>query len=138
MMIVDVLDSVAPVFHDLAIDCLNDLIDELEMTGGRGSTKSSFSSLIIIYGMMSDYHEGNEITNAVVLRKVANTLHESVYNQLLWALNELGVADYWKCTTSPMKMVYKLSGQSILFRGCDDPMKIKSTKFEKGFCKYIW
>ena len=50
-------------------------------------------------------------------------------------------AEYWEAKVSPLKLTYKPTGQQILFRSCnnkDDYRKIKSTKFKKGFCKYLW
>lgn len=79
--------------------------------------------------------------NAVVLRKVGDTLSDSVYAQLLWAIEILGVSEYWEAKVSPLKLIYKPTGQMILFRSSnnkDDYRKIKSTKFKQGFCKYVW
>lgn len=76
--------------------------------------------------------------NAVVLRKISNTLKDSVFNQILWAIDKLGVNQYWQITKSPLELTYLPYGNRILFRGSDDPQKLKSTKFIKGYCKYIW
>ena len=76
--------------------------------------------------------------NAVVLRKISNTLKDSVFNQLLWAIEKLGVEQYWTITKSPLELTYIPYGNKILFRGSDDPQKLKSTKFRKGYCRYIW
>lgn len=106
------------------------------LKGGRGSTKSSFISIEIILGMMKDNN-----ANAVVLRKVGDTLTDSVYAQLLWAIEILGVSNYWIAKVSPLKIIYKPTGQEILFRSSnnkEDYKKIKSTKFVKGYCKYVW
>lgn len=106
------------------------------LKGGRGSTKSSFISIEIILGMMKDSN-----ANAVVLRKVGDTLTDSVYAQLLWAIEILGVSNYWIAKVSPLKIIYKPTGQEILFRSSnnkEDYKKIKSTKFVKGYCKYVW
>ena len=37
-----------------------------------------------------------------------------------------------------MEITYKKTGQKILFRGADNPRKIKSIKCRKGYIKYIW
>lgn len=76
--------------------------------------------------------------NCVILRKVSNTLKDSVYNQIVWALDKLGISDYWQVTKSPLELTYKPFGNKILFRGSDDPQKLKSTKFSTGYCKIIW
>lgn len=76
--------------------------------------------------------------NAMVLRKVGLTLKESVYEQLLWAIEVLGVSQYWDAKISPLELTYIPTGQKILFRGADKPKKIKSTKLRKGYFRYIW
>ena len=76
--------------------------------------------------------------NAVVLRKVGLFLKDSVYEQLQWAIQVLGVSDVWESKLSPLELIYRPTGQRIIFRGADKPKKIKSTKFRKGYCKYIW
>lgn len=105
------------------------------LKGGRGSTKSSFISLEIILGMMKDGK-----ANAVVLRKVGQTLQGSVYEQLQWAVEVLGVSDFWENKLSPLEMKYVADEHEnkIVFRGADKPKKIKSTKFKSGYCKYVW
>jgi phage terminase, large subunit, PBSX family len=101
--------------------------------GGRGSLKSSFISIEIILGMMKD-----PLANAIALRKVKDTLKDSVFEQLQWAIDILGVSAYWDAKQSPLSLTYLPTGQKILFRGADKPKKIKSIKFSKGFCKYVW
>ena len=106
------------------------------LKGGRGSTKSSFVSIEIILGMMKDPN-----ANAIVLRKVGETLEDTVYAQLIWAIEMLGVSQYWEYKKSPLKLIYKPTKQEIKFRSAnnkEDYRKIKSTKFVKGYCKYIW
>lgn len=106
---------------------------EYLLKGGRGSTKSSFISEEIVIGMLKD-----PLANAIVYRKVGNTLKDSVYTQMLWALNELGVADYFVYHRSPLEIVHKKTQQRILFMGADDPMKSKSLKSAVGYFKYLW
>lgn len=108
--------------------------------GGRGSLKSSFISIIIPLMMMLDI-KNNEFSNAVILRKIFGTCRDSVYTQLKWGINLLGASSKWKGTFNPLALTYLPTGQKILFRGCanqEDYEKIKSLKFEKGFCKYVW
>ena len=68
-----------------------------------------------------------------MLRKVANTLRDSVFNQYMWAIAELGMAGLWYAKVSPMEIIYRPTGQKIMFRGADDPMKIKSIKVPFGY-----
>lgn len=78
----------------------------------------------------------NRQRNAIVFRKVAGTLRESVYEQLVWAIEELGVAHKWKARISPLSLQY--GKQRIIFRGVDDPLKSKSIKLSHGYFAYIW
>lgn len=90
--------------------------------------KSSCVSLLVPLLVVA-----NPNTHAVVLRKVANTIRDSVYAQYLWAIGELGMAAYWEAKVSPMELIYRPTGQKIMFRGADDPMKIKSIKVPFGY-----
>lgn len=108
-------------------------ITEAWLRGGRGSTKSSFISIVIILGIMADPE-----ANAVAFRRFENEVRDSVFAQLKWAINKLGVDHLFKEYTSPFKLVYLPTGQVILFKGADNPKKIKSIKFPKGYCKYAW
>lgn len=124
---------IAPAFYGVHRDIKRGGHTHYWLKGGRGSTKSSFVSVEIILGIMLDPN-----ANGVAIRKYGTGLKDSVYAQLGWAVEQLGVSDYWKNKTSPMEMVYIPTGQKILFRGADDPKKLKSTKFKKGYCKYVW
>lgn len=101
--------------------------------GGRGSTKSSFIAIEIILGMMN-----NPNTHAIVMRRFAVSLRDSVYEQIKWAIDMLGVSHLWKPAISPMRITYTPTGQTIIFRGSDDPLKLKSLKFANGYPRYIW
>jgi PBSX family phage terminase large subunit len=76
--------------------------------------------------------------NAVVLRKVKDTLNDSVKDQLIWAIESLGVGQYWDMPEAKLSLTYLPTGQEIRFRGADKPKKIKSMKFSRGYCKFIW
>ena len=107
------------------------------LKGGRGSTKSSYISLEIIFSIMRDGAAGN-YTNAIVLRRYGVTIRESVYEQLAWAVGALKVSHLWQAGVSPMQLTYLPTGQKVIFRGVDDATKIKSVKVSKGYIKYIW
>lgn len=103
------------------------------MKGGRGSTKSSFISTEIPQLLIQ-----NPECHAVVLRKVGNTIKNSVYPQVQWGIEQLGLIDKFKYKTSPHEITYKATGQKILFFGCDDPQKIKSIKLPFGYIGIVW
>lgn len=109
------------------------LIEELWCKGGRGSLKSSFISIIIILGIIADPK-----ANAIVFRRYKNALRDTVLGQLEWAIDILGVTDKFRITVSPMRITYLPTGQKILFQGADDPKKVKSSNFAKGYVKYAW
>lgn len=103
------------------------------LSGGRGSGKSSFVAVEILLGMMRD-----PSANAVIYRKVKDTLKDSVFSQLLWAAELLGVAPLWRSTLSPLRLYYLPTGQRIVFRGLDRANKSKSIRPLKGYFKYLW
>ena len=76
--------------------------------------------------------------HAVVLRKVGNTLRNSVYAQMMWAADVLGITPYCKATVSPMEIIYTPTGQKVMFFGLDDPGKVKSIKMQRGYVGIVW
>lgn len=121
-------EKIGPAFYDVARDVFQHRHTHYDESGGRGSLKSSFVSIIVPLLLIR-----NPDTHAVVFRKVATTIHDSVYAQYMWAIGELGMAAFWKAKISPMELIYKPTGQKIMFRGADDPMKIKSIKVPFGY-----
>lgn len=103
------------------------------LKGGRGSTKSSFTAIEIILGIIADPN-----ANALVLRKVGDTIRSSVQETLLWAIETLGVGFYFRSTKSPAEITYIPTGQKILMKGLDNPLKLKSIKVKKGYFKFLW
>ncbi|MDQ0492756.1 PBSX family phage terminase large subunit [Paenibacillus brasilensis] len=102
------------------------------LKGGRGSGKSAHIGLKIIKDMMK-----YPVTTLCV-RKVARTLEESVFEQLKEAIEILGVSEYWRVVKSPLQLVYIPRGNKIIFRGADDPAKIKSIKMSKFPIAFLW
>ena len=119
--------SIAPGFAGVLGDVMVHGHTHYDLPGGRGSMKSSFVSLTVVFLLLLE-----PTAHALVLRKVANTMRDSVYAQYLWALEQLGVQQFFDCRLSPMELVFRPTGQKILFRGADDPMKIKSIKVPFG------
>lgn len=127
------LDIIADVFHPMVRDIRRGMHTEYVLPGGRGSTKSSGISCIII-----ELLKNNSDMHALVLRKVGNTIKDSVYAQIKWAISKMGLDAEFKFKTSPFEITYKPTGQKIYFRGADDPMKIKSIKPEFGYIGIVW
>ena len=126
-------DIVLPKFHDVLGDVMRHGHTHYWLHGGRGSTKSSFISLCIVLLIVAFPQ-----TNAVVVRRFGNTLRDSVYQQILWAISALGLDGYFKAKISPMEITYLPTGQRIVFRGADDPLKLKGVKFTRGYCAVVW
>jgi len=126
-------DSIAPSFINAYRDVRDHRHTEYVFFGGRGSTKSSFISLVMIYLLVN-----NPDIHGFSMRQVANTLRNSVYSQLVWAIGELGLTKKFRCTTSPLEITYQPTGQKIYFYGNDDPNKIKSIKPPFGYIGLLW
>lgn len=124
---------IARPFMEASRSILNMEYSEYWFKGGRGSTKSSFISLAIIRGLLQD-----ENANAIIYRRVGNTIKDSVYQQMIWAIDTMGLTQAFKYKVSPFEIIRKKTGQRILFRGADDPMKSKSIKLKRGYFKYLW
>jgi PBSX family phage terminase large subunit len=134
---VSLRDVISPSFYALHRDVVAGGHTYYKLDGGRGSTKSTFVGVEIILGMMRDAAAGR-LTNAVAFRRYKDNLHDSVFEQLVWAIDKLGVSNYWHETVSPLRLTYKPTGQVILFRGADKVKKAKSIKVSKGYIKYLW
>ena len=128
LMRANYLENIDSSFGAISVCALKHRFTHFEASGGRGSGKSSWASLTVVRLVMEhpDVH-------ALVLRKVANTLRDSVFAQYQWAIEQLGVSACWASKRSPPELVYLPTGQRILFRGADDPMKIKSIKTKFGY-----
>lgn len=101
--------------------------------GSRGSKKSKTAALNFIVRLMQ-----YPAANLLVVRKTYATLRDSCYAELKWAINRLGVSHLWKSTQSPLEITYIPTGQKILFRGMDDPLKITSITVDTGCLCFVW
>ncbi|VDG26356.1 PBSX family phage terminase large subunit [Lactiplantibacillus mudanjiangensis] len=109
-------------------DALNKVLE-----GGRGSTKSSVISLQLVLDFLAD-----DQGNALIMRKVANTIGLSVYEQIKWAIYELHVERQFIFRTSPYRITHKRTGTAFYFSGVDDPQKLKSIIIAKGYVRWLW
>lgn len=101
--------------------------------GSRASKKSKTTALWYIYNMMR-YRD----SNLLVVRKIFATLRDSCYSDLKWAAIRLGVSHLWDFTISPLSAIYKPTGQCILFRGLDEPLKLASATVTHGYLCWAW
>ena len=101
--------------------------------GSRGSKKSKTTALNFIFRIMQ-----YSWSNLLVVRRFSNTNKQSTYTDLKWATNQLGVTHLFKFNDSLPEITYKPTGQKILFRGIDDPLKITSITVDKGILSWCW
>ena len=101
--------------------------------GSRASKKSKTTALRIIYNMMK-YDQ----SNTLVVRKTYRTLKDSCFTDLKWATKRLEVENLWEFKHSPLEATYLRTGQKILFRGLDDPLKVTSITVEYGYLCWAW
>ena len=106
---------------------------ELLEVGGRGSGKSSFLAIEFVLQLLK-----HPQVSGAVLRKVGNTLRTSVFAQIKWAAEVLGVSPFFRFSLSPMEAEFLPTGQRILFLGMDDDGKLKSVKPAKGYIGLVW
>lgn len=95
--------------------------------GSRASKKSKTAALWIISHLIQ-YPEAN----AIYIRKTERTIKDSCYSDCKWAIHRMGLDKWFACRLSPLEIEYKPTGQRILFRGCDDPLKLTSISVPKG------
>jgi PBSX family phage terminase large subunit len=124
---------IAPKFYGVHNAIKSGKYSEIWLKGGRSSTKSSFIAIEIIKGMMEDPD-----ANAIVFRKVGDTIRNSVHQLFLWAIGKLEAEDHFDWTTSPAEIIYKKTNQKVIFKGLDKPEKLKSIALQSGYFKYSW
>ena len=101
--------------------------------GGRGSKKSKSAALDYIYKMLK-----YPWANLLVVRRFSNTNKQSTYTDLKWAANRLKASHLFKFNESLPEITVKATGQKILFRGLDDPLKITSITVDTGLLSWLW
>lgn len=127
------LDNIPDAFHAAIRAIRNRAYLEYIFKGGRGSTKSSTVGMVIVE-LLKNHHD----IHALVCRKVANTIKDSVYNKIKWAIGKQEFDEEFTSTKSPYEITLKATGQKIYFRGADDPDKIKSINPEFGYIGILW
>lgn len=131
---VDMSKCIIKKFKKVLQDILEHRHSIYTFPGGRGSTKSSFVAIAIILLIVNF-----PLANAVCFRKVGNTIQTSIFPQVVWAIYQLGLESLFiipKTYSTPI--VYKPTGQRIMFMGLDDPNKVKSIKVAVGYIAITW
>jgi phage terminase large subunit len=126
-------ELLAPGFYDLHRGINSGAYDEVWCKGGRGSTKSSFLSLETFLLLAKDPE-----AHAFISRRYDAELRDTVYGQMQWACGKLCLEQEWRFMLSPMQAVNDRTGQKILFRGVDNPLRAKSINLGHGYLKLFW
>ena len=122
-------------YDDVLMDILRHKHVHYVFPGGRGSTKSSFIGGIVIPLLIMQ----NPNIHAVCFRKIGNTIQNSIFPQVQWGIDKLGLSSLFHIPkTFSTPIVYKPTGQRIMFMGLDDPMKVKSIKLPFGYIGITW
>ena len=126
-------ELIAPSFYGVHADMREGLHREYLLGGGRGSGKSGFAATELLLTLIR-----HPDANAMVYRRVAATIRRSVFEQLIWAADMLGLGETFEKRLDPPEMIRRDTGQRILFLGADDPGKSKSLKLAKGVFRFLW
>lgn len=125
-------ELLTPAFYGLWRSTFNKNILTIVEKGGRASGKTVDISIVLIQLVMR--YEAN----ALVVRKVGNTLYDSVYQDLKKATELSGVAHLFDFKRSPMEIIFKPMRNKISFRGADDPDKIKGLANSSYPYAWVW
>ena len=126
-------ELIAPAFYGVHADMRAGRHEEYFLKGGRGSAKSSFAAIELLLHLLRHPEE-----NAIVYRRVAGTLRSSVFEQMLWAVERMGMAGQFDTRLDPPELILRSTGQRVLFRGADDAGKSKSLKLARGAFGFLW
>lgn len=132
---IPIKDCIIPMYDDVLEDILQHGHTHYVFPGGRGSTKSSLvGGIALPLLIMSNPH-----IHAICFRKIGNTIQNSIFPQVSWGIHKLGVDELFHIPkTYSTPIVYKPTGQRIMFMGLDDPMKVKSVKLPFGYIGITW
>ena len=131
---INLKDCIIQMYKPVLKDILNHKYKHYVLAGGRGSTKSSLVGISIPLIIVQ-----NPDVNALCMRKVGKTVQNSVYSQIVWGINKLGLEKYFKIQKVYSNPITFLpTGQQIFFTGTDDPQKIKSIKPQCGYIGATW
>ena len=128
-------DCIIPMYYDVLDDILSHGHTHYVFPGGRGSTKSSFAGGICIPLLIMQ----NPQCHALCFRKVANTIQNSIFSQVVWGIYQMRIEYLFHIPkTYSTPITYLPTGQKIYFMGLDDPMKVKSIKTPFGYIGITW
>lgn len=132
---IPIKNCIIRMYDDVLDDILAHRHTHYVFPGGRGSTKSSFVGGVCVPLLVMQ----NPGVHAVCFRKVANTIQNSIFSQVIWGIYQMGLESLFKIPkTYATPITYLPTGQKIYFMGLDDPMKVKSIKPQFGYIGITW
>jgi hypothetical protein len=87
----------------------------------HNSGKSVFACQKIVLRMLTEKNH-----KFLAVRKIYATLRTSCYAELKAVIERANIESYFRFNLSPMAITCKSTGSTVIFRGIDDPEKIKS------------
>lgn len=129
----DITDFITPAYYRAWDYMRRWLFDEYWLIGGRGSGKSTVTARRIVNHIVS-----TPDANAACFKKHKVEIEDTVYAEILKAINRAGWRPLFKCITSPYEITYLPTGQKIFFRGLDDAGKSKGITPEIGYLQIGW
>lgn len=99
--------------------------------GGSSSGKSFFLAQRSVIDVLSG-------RNYLVVRAVARTLRSSCWNEIVKAINRMGLVEQFNIGKSEMTITCKVNGCQFLFAGLNDVERVKSITSAEGVITDIW
>jgi len=130
---VDLKNVIGPGFYDSHRAVREQRAHTLVEEGGRGSLKSSFCSVEIVLWLLKWPQ-----SHALVMRQMGNTLEDSVYSQMLWAVAKLGLSEHFLEKKSPLRLIYKPTGQTTYFPRAGGALTTQGIKPKFGYIGCLW
>lgn len=131
MVDIDLNFEVAACYEELIDHFFGDEFSEFALDSGRGAGKTKLLCQLSVYCVM--------LLGCVVWsRQSYNTLRDSVYQDLVDTIEDMGLGEYFDYKYSPLMIKCKLSGYAIQFKGLKDFQRIKGLKpYKDRFVLYV-
>lgn len=121
------------IFNDVYLPLLDCRTRYLVLYGGAGSGKSVFVVQRYIYRLMTEKR-----CNLLVVRQVADTNRNSTFALFRQIISSWKLSRVFRVSEGEMRIVCRSNGNTVIFKGLDDPEKIKSVTFASGELTDIW
>lgn len=122
----DIEEYVNPAFRPLLYNRDRYLI----MYGGRGSSKSDFTTKKLIYDCLTQNY-----FRFILCRETYNVIKDSQYQSLKDTIIDLGLDSLFEFKLQPLEIICTVNGNKFIARGRDEIQRIKSVKDPTG-CWY--